>query len=405
MSIGKIIRPLYLLLLLIVFAMTSTGCWDRREINDLAIVLAVGVDRNPNDKTVLSAQIFFPRVAGGGPQGSTGGSGSNSAGQTFMVSADGLTVADAMTRLQSKLPRSLFWGQGEIIVIGEEAAAKGIQSYIDFFLRYVQFREHAYTYVSKNKAADFIKLQPPLERSSAEVLREMGNLKLGAQITLKELAQKIDGASQSALLTRIRIVPFSAATDPTHNNIQVAGIDIFNKDKFVGSLEEKSSIGILAVCNELETKIFSFPIPGFPGYISVNLLHSNTRMIPHIDNKGIWSMDLFVDIDGELVLNTTDHSNFDPKFVEQVKQAWSKVINQSIQASLQRVQKEMKTDAFGFAEVFYRHYPRAFNQVKERWNDQVFPEVEVRTHIKAQINRIGKSTVPQGVPESNIQEK
>ncbi|OAS21617.1 Ger(x)C family spore germination protein [Paenibacillus oryzisoli] len=391
--------------LLLLFAVTSTGCWDRREINDLAIVLAVGVDRIPNNKTMLSAQIFYPKVAGGGPQGNTGGSGGNAIGQTIMMSADGVTIADAMSQLQGKLSRSLFWGQSEVIIIGKEAAAKGIQSYIDFFLRYIQFREHAYMYVSNDKAVDLIKLQPPLERSSAEVLREMGNLKLGAQITLKELAQKIDGASQAALMTRIHIIPFATAADATHNNIQVSGINVFNKDKLVGSLEERASVGILTICNELETKIFSFPVNTSAGYVSVNMLHSQTKIVPHIEKNGIWRIELFVEMNGELVLNTTDQSNFDPQFIKQIKTTWTQLIRGDIDASLQRVQKQLKTDAFGFAEEFYQHYPKEFNQVKERWNDQVFPELQVNVHIATQIYRIGKSTVPQGVPESSIRKK
>ncbi|UKS28240.1 Ger(x)C family spore germination protein [Paenibacillus sp. HWE-109] len=402
MSTGK---RLLCLLLLLAFAVEAAGCWDRREINDLAIVLAVGVDRNPNNNILLSAQLFIPKVAGGGPQGNTGGSGGNAAGQTIMMSAEGVTIADALTQLQLKLSRSLFWGQSEVIIIGEEAAAKGIHSYIDLFLRYIQFREHAYTYISKDKAVDLIKLQPPLERSSAEVLREMGNLKLGAQITLKELAQKINGASQAALLTRIQITSFATAADPTHNNIKVSGIDIFNKDKFVGSLDEHAGLGILTVCNELETKIYSFPLTKSAEYVSVNVVHSNTKIVPHIDKKGIWSIEMFVDMNGELVLNTTDQQNFDPKFVQQIKQAWTDTIRRDIEASLLRVQKQLKTDAFGFADEFYRHYPKQFNQVKERWNDQVFPEIQVNVHISTQINRIGKSTVPQGVPESYIRKK
>lgn len=399
------VKRLLCLGLLLVFASTAAGCWDRREINDLAIVLAVGVDRNPNHKVLLSAQIFFPKVAGGGPQGNTGGTGSNAVGQTIMQSAEGMTIADAMTELQSKLPRSLFWGQSEVVIIGEAAAAKGIRSYIDFFLRYVQFREHAYMYISKERAVDLIKLQPPLERSSAEVLREMGNLKLGAQITLKELAQKIDGASQSALLTRIHITPFATAADATHNNIQVTGIAVFKKDKFVGNLEERANLGILAITNELETKIFSFPIDTSGGHVSVNLVHAKTKMVPHIDEKGVWSMDLFVEMDGDLVLNTTNQLNSDPKFVQQIKKVWTESIRGDIEAALKRVQKQLKTDAFGFAEPFYRHYPKAWSRVKDRWNDEVFPSLQVNLHIRTQLNRIGKSTVPQGIPESSIRKK
>ncbi|MCU6797720.1 Ger(x)C family spore germination protein [Paenibacillus sp. WQ 127069] len=397
-------RTTLYLIWLVLFSLVATGCWDRREINDLAIVLAVGVDRNSDNKIVLSAQVFFPKVAGGGPQGNTGGSGSNATGQTIMQSAQGVSIADAMTQLQSKLPRSLFWGQAEVIVIGEGAAAKGIRSYIDFFLRYDQFREHAYVYISKEKAEDILKLQPPLERSSAEVLREMGNLKLGAQITLKELAQKIDGASQGAVLTRIHITPFAAAVDPVHNNIQISGLTVLTKDKYVGSLQEKATLGTLLICNELETIIFSFPIEGTTGEISVNLLHAKTKLTPHIDKKGVWKMNLLIEAYGDLVLNTTDLSNISPEFIEKVKTGWSKALKSDVEESLRTVQRHLKADIFGFAEKFYQHYPKEWNKVKEHWNDQ-YPKLKIDVTIHTKINRLGKSVVPQGIPESHIRQK
>lgn len=166
-----------------------SGCWDRIEINDLAIVLATGIDYE-DGKVQLTSQIFIPRKASAGDSSGSGGSPS---GVTMIRTAEGLTIAEALNRLQRKVPRNMFWGHCEVIIISEQAGKRGIREYIDFFLRYPQFREHAYVFSSERAAKDILALLDPLERSSAESLREMANLKLGTRITALELGKSIEG--------------------------------------------------------------------------------------------------------------------------------------------------------------------------------------------------------------------
>lgn len=104
------------------------GCWDRTEINDLAIVLATGVDYK-DDKVELTAQIFIPRKGGGGDSTSGGGSPS---GVTLIRTAEGRTIAESLNRLQRKVARNMFWGHCEVIVLSEAAGKHGIREYIDF---------------------------------------------------------------------------------------------------------------------------------------------------------------------------------------------------------------------------------------------------------------------------------
>lgn len=51
------------LIMLLLSSVLLTGCWDRTEINDLAIVLATGVDYK-DGQAQLTAQIFIPRKGG-----------------------------------------------------------------------------------------------------------------------------------------------------------------------------------------------------------------------------------------------------------------------------------------------------------------------------------------------------
>ncbi|MEH6996427.1 Ger(x)C family spore germination protein, partial [Neobacillus drentensis] len=53
-----------------------TGCWDRTEVNDLAIVTAAAIDKKENNQIELSLQLFIPKsLSMGGGQGGGGGGG------------------------------------------------------------------------------------------------------------------------------------------------------------------------------------------------------------------------------------------------------------------------------------------------------------------------------------------
>ena len=113
--IRAIKRTFTLFLLICLTSIVLTGCWDRTEINDLAFILAAGMDKGKKNNIELSVLIFIPSPQQSG-QGS-GMSGGGSSGQSFVRSAEGETVADAMARLQEALTRKVFWGQNEVLLL------------------------------------------------------------------------------------------------------------------------------------------------------------------------------------------------------------------------------------------------------------------------------------------------
>lgn len=94
------------LCLLIFIIMLLSGCWDRQELNDLALIMAAGFDIKSDHKIELSVLVFIPK--GGGSQQGMDVSGEIGGGeQTLVRSAEGVTIADAMSKLQEILPRKI----------------------------------------------------------------------------------------------------------------------------------------------------------------------------------------------------------------------------------------------------------------------------------------------------------
>lgn len=61
-----------MLIMLIVFLLLTTGCWNGRELNELAITLAIGLDRTMDGQYLVTAQVANPgEVATGKGGGGT----------------------------------------------------------------------------------------------------------------------------------------------------------------------------------------------------------------------------------------------------------------------------------------------------------------------------------------------
>ncbi|WP_340401898.1 Ger(x)C family spore germination protein [Paenibacillus sp. FSL H8-0079] len=383
------------LLLPILSCVLLSGCWDRIEINDLAIVLATGIDYEEG-KVQLTSQIFVPRKAGGGDSSGSGGSPS---GVTMIRTAEGRTIAEALNRLQRKVPRNMFWGHCEVIIISEQAGKRGIREYIDFFLRYPQFREHAYVFSSEKAAKDILALLDPLERSSAESLREMANLKLGTRITALELAKSIEGPSSSVILSRMLILPPEPDQDKLTTTPYVKGLSLYNKDRYVKTVKEPLSVGVLLLAKELNNIIMPVEFEPLEGTFSIRLIDIKTTLKPRIVNQH-WSMKVDIQTSGEVVLNTTDANLTDPAVLTKLEKEWSAKLTSLAYDALDLSQKELRSDFFKFAVEFRRYYPKQWKKQEKNW-ETLYPELDVEVKVDAHVVRTGKSTGPQGIPNED----
>lgn len=391
-----------LIVLFCMAVLTLAGCWNRVEINDVALVEAAAIDKTKDGKIELTVQNFIPRALGGG-QGLGGGGGGGGAAQTFTRSAKGKTIAEAMSVLQEKFPRKIFWGQTEVFLIGEKLAREGIQKEIEFLARHPDPHLRVLVIVSKGKAADALDLHPPLERSSSEVLREMAKSRTLLQVTVKDLLQMLTGDAGAAALPWIEIIPTKAGEEKKSTVAYISGTAIFKKDKMVGHIDDTTTRGLLWLRNEIKSAVVTVTPNGAEGFISLMLIKAKTELIPQIKNDK-WQITLKAVSKDDLIQNASKLDVMKPEIVKRVEVELNKDIEIRVNTVLEQVQKKMKADAFGFAEAFHRKYPKEWKKAKEKW-DEIFPEVEVNYDIQAKVLRPGKSSRPAGLPEQEVIKK
>ncbi|MFF2496679.1 Ger(x)C family spore germination protein [Peribacillus sp. NPDC058075] len=378
-----------------------SGCWDRIEITDLAIVTAATIDKKGNNQIELSVQVFIPSsISSGGGQG---GSSQGGSGVTTMVRfAKGSNISDALSKLQSKLPRKIFWGHCKVFVFGEKLAMEGIQEQLDFLLRHPQPREKANVYVSKGIAKPIIESLPPLENYSGEVLRELSDLHIGMLVTLQDLDEMLTGKPQAAVLPVVKILPPGKGQTKLQGIPYIVGTAVFKKDKMTGTMTEKETRGLLWLRDEMESYTVTFQPEGVKGEISLNPVTAQIKKIPQFRNNK-WKLLVKVNTEGAVIQNGTNLNLSSPKMLKAAERAYQKDIEDRIEMAFLHTQ-DKKADILGVGKDFYRKYPKQFNKVENHWED-IFAEMEVEIDVAAHIRRQGYINKPAGLSENEVKDK
>lgn len=98
-----------------------SGCWSKRELTDLALVLALGIDMTKDGKYEVSMQIVNPgNVAGAVQQGGGGGQGL----PIVVYHQKGDNIVEAARKASTMISRRLYFSHTNMLVIGEKVAKK-----------------------------------------------------------------------------------------------------------------------------------------------------------------------------------------------------------------------------------------------------------------------------------------
>ncbi|MBP3039689.1 Ger(x)C family spore germination protein [Bacillaceae bacterium Marseille-Q3522] len=365
-----------------------TGCWDRKEVNDIGLVLGVAIDKSEDNQIELTLQILIPRTAGSGQQGASGGGGSQS--PMFSVkSVIGENIADAASKLEGKYSRTIFWGHCTMYIIGEELAKEeGIRKQLDFLLRHPEPRGRAYLYISKGKAANFLEKPPSLEPYTGEGLRKLSEKHIGIDTTLKDVSQMLSSDAKAGQMPFMNTQPEKEGEEGKQV-ITITETAILKNDKMVGYVDEYTTRGLLWLRNEGEVKAITVKLDKDQS-VSIDPIRQSIKLVPAIEN-GKWKITGKISLDGNAIQNEATFDMMDPEIIKKVEKEAEKRIKQRINQTLNQIQKEMKVDVFGFAETFHRRFPRQWENVKNHWDD-IFPEVEVTLDVNVKIRRSGLST-------------
>lgn len=131
----------------IMVSLLVSGCWDRRELDDIGIVVAVGLDKDSRtNEYMVTLQIVRTSVLQ-----TMGGVKNEDPIEIFSVKDK--TLLSAIRLASKQFDRKPFFAHNNVIVISEELAKEDIIPLIDVFRRGSESRDLTWIYIAKGTTA------------------------------------------------------------------------------------------------------------------------------------------------------------------------------------------------------------------------------------------------------------
>ena len=381
---------------LVIFSFLLTGCWDKRELNELAITLAIGIDK-VEDEYQVTAQVVIPSEVS--MKGSTGGT------TVTLFTASGETVYEALRKMTKDSPRKIYPGHLRMLVIGEELAQEGIGESLGLLSRDWEFRSDFYVVVAKDiTATEILNVTTDLESIPANKMFSSLNISEKAWagtdgITLNELIADLISDGKEAVLTGIQLTGNQEIGSSKQNvetispaaRIQNDNLAVFKEDKLVGWLTEKESRGYSDITNSVKTTVTSISCPE-EGKATIEVIQFNSDVKGNI-NKGKPEVDITIKTEGNVGAVECEINLTETGTISELEKIYEKELTEIINETFDTLQKQYKSDIFGFGEAIHRSNPKEWNKLKENW-DEEFSNLTVNVKVDMKLRLTGTINNP-----------
>ncbi|MHB8124477.1 MAG: Ger(x)C family spore germination protein [Desulfitobacteriaceae bacterium] len=385
-----------LLVLSLLLVIPSTGCWSRREINKLGFVGSVAIDAADDSGLLdVTAEIIRPEKLGAG--GETSGSSSSSGDKVWLISAKGSTVDEALSKLNTMSADQLFFGQQTSVIIGEQAARKGVAQLLDVFDRMPQLRRTIWIVVTPGKAKSILEAKPKLQGVPSLTIESLFLYRRDSSMAypsnLNNVLIALSSRSTSPFAARVMTVSSEGEQEENEQEIKLEGGAVFKGDRLVGWLDGQETRGVLWVTNKVKHTTLTVANPQEnQKFISFYILSAKRKIRTEMQDQRL-TVKIKISCDCNLVEQTSNQDlltrelKLDKENVSAFESAIASQVKEETLAALKKAQ-QFQADVFGIGERFYIEHPQEFKEVQKDW-PQLFANAEFDITVKAKVRRVG----------------
>ncbi len=383
-----------------------TGCWDRRELDNLALVQALGFELAPDSRHVLvSAMIAIPSQLAGGQSGG-GANGPN----VIVVTKEAPSIYEGFNLINTSLNREITLLQNQVIIFGEKLAKHGIQDWLDHLLRYREMRRTLLIFVSKDPISEIMTVNPKLEKSPAEYYTDLSRLSIkhgmSPEIILNQLINTYESSVQEIILPIIGLKASTTAKsvssdeksqdkpEKIEKEISTMGTAIFKEDRMVGYIDNYETQTLLMITNQFREAMLTTKDPlNKNGKISFRLSAGGPTKIRYHSQGGKNFFTVTVNQEADLISIQSKIDYTKPNYEDKLGKYIAAQIKQRIEKLIAKAQQDYQADIFGFG-IKVRNTMLTTNEW-QRYNwRKYFPNAIIKVKVNVSIRRVGVQLRP-----------
>lgn len=379
----KIQRVLILVIFILSNACILTGCWNYREIDKLAVVAGLAVDKSEEEgKYELTVEIVDIKGGKGTVTGSK------------VVSAKGDTMFDAVRNMIASTGKRLYWSHTKLIIISQDVAKDGVLKIVDWFDRDSETREDTDLLVARGERAKEIftgerKTEEVISFQLSEMLKSEKSLSKAPRMEIWEFINDLESEGVSALVPAVELSKNDGIPSPRINGAaifkkdQIAGFADGEETKYILFVKDKIKGGILVQYQEEKDTVTP---------ISLEIFKNSTKTKPVMGDKNV---QINIDIQ---TITAIDEIQGTQNYVDgegrlKLEKGASQMLSRQVEDVIHKVQEEYNSDVFGFGAKIREELPEVWNDLKPNW-DKKFKTLQVSVNAKVKVKNSAMLSKP-----------
>ena len=399
---NKLVRNLFIFILIIVFVIAFSSSYLSLSIDNLAYVLAIGIDKGEDNNLEVSFQFSTTSK--------TTESGSTEKTPSIMDSVTAPSLSTAINLMDSYMGKEINLSHCKVIIFSEELAEEGISEEIYTLINDTQIRPSANIVVSKCNAKLYMEeTSPELENLISKYYEIFTNsskytgFKPNATIgdffnaiickTCDPIAilggistEKPENQGNNHIQENYNVKSNQTPIEG-ENGAENIGIAAFKDDKLVGELCALETTTLLALRNEVDRFLISLPDPDdVNSYIDIYLYPQGSTSIDIDTSNSSPYIKVNAKFTGRIYSMSNNSQYLDPSILDDISQTCNKYLESVFCDYLYKTSKEFKSDINGFGKYALSNFFTTQDYDHYNWRNNyqnAFFEVNVDTSIKS----------------------
>ena len=402
---NHLIRNIFILILIIIFIMAFSSSYSSLNIDNLAHVLAIGIDTSDDNKLEVSFQFSTPVSASE--------SGSSQKSTAFINTVTASSLSNAINLVNGYLGKQINMSHCKAIIFSEDLAMQGISDEIYTLNNDTQVRPSSNIVISKCTAKYYLEeTKPQLENLISKYYEifatpsqytgympdaTIGNFFNSLICKTCEPYAILGGVNAGIPNNNNNNNEIDSQKDYTikannssiqgENGAENIGVAVFKGDKLVGELDALETIAFLNIRNDLDRFLISVPDPlNNNHYLDIYLtpVHSTsvnidtTNQSPYIKIK--------LEFSGRIYSMTENSKYLSSEVLDSISNSCNSYLESVFADYLYKTSKDLKSDINGFGKYTLKNFITTEQYEDYNWPENYknsFFDVEVNTSVKS----------------------
>ncbi len=309
-----------------------TGCYDYKELNDLAIISGISIDYN--DEYEITYEILSTKESND----------EESTNNSYYISGKGESLSEAITSTNTKLSLIPNMSHIKVIIIDNVIAQNHLQETIDYLIRDPEIHNAIYMCIANNTTAKDIlsssaKENPVISESIENLIKKnnitysLANTDTFEEFISKSLDNYIDGS--------LNLV------SKDNDTVYLNGLALFKDDELVTTLT-KEETGLLNILNNTSQNYLIKTKCDGQNYLTISLYNNKNTKIK-IDN----GINITSNLTGKIVEDNCNINFKDPNNYQKISDLFIPKITSDYKSLLDKL-KKYEVDPLGIKNIYYK---------------------------------------------------